>query len=65
MYRLVRSATNRVPVDKSFKTAEIVQKSTTQASQIREPQTTYRIGTKALLALLHEDRPCGQEGLQP
>jgi type I restriction enzyme, R subunit len=59
MYRLVRSAYEpHVPVDKSFlrKTAEIVQKHT-QTSQIREPQTTYEIGTKALLALLHEDRP--------
>jgi type I restriction enzyme R subunit len=59
MYRLVRSAYEpHVPVDKSFlrKTAEIVQKHT-QTSQIREPQTTYEIGTEALLALLHEDRP--------
>jgi type I restriction enzyme R subunit len=59
MYRLVRSAYEpHVPVDKSFlrKTAEIVQKHT-QTSQIREPQATYEIGTEALLALLHEDRP--------
>jgi type I restriction enzyme R subunit len=59
MYRLVRSAYEpHVPVDKSFlrKTAEIVQKHT-QTSQIREPQGTYEIGTEALLALLHEDRP--------
>jgi type I restriction enzyme R subunit len=59
MYRLVRSAYEpHVPVDKSFlrKTAEIVQKHT-QTSQIRKPQTTYEIGTKALLALLHEERP--------
>jgi type I restriction enzyme R subunit len=59
MYRLVRSAYEpHVPVDKSFlrKTAEIVQKHT-QTSQIREPQATYEIGTKALLALLAEDRP--------
>jgi len=59
MYRLVRSAYEpHVPVDKSFlrKTAEIVQKHT-QTSQVREPQGTYEIGTEALLALLHEDRP--------
>lgn len=46
------------PVDKSLqrKTDEIVQNHT-HTSQIREPQATYEIGTEALLAVLHEDRP--------
>ncbi|HOJ33531.1 MAG TPA: HsdR family type I site-specific deoxyribonuclease [Candidatus Hydrogenedentes bacterium] len=59
MYRLVRSAYEpHVPVDKSFlrKTAEIVQQHTL-TSQIREPHATHEIGTGALLALLHEDKP--------
>ncbi len=59
MYRLVRSAYEpHVPVDKSFlrKTAEIVQQHTL-TSQIREPQTPYKIGPQALLALLHEEKP--------
>ncbi|MGB4705292.1 MAG: HsdR family type I site-specific deoxyribonuclease [Candidatus Saccharicenans sp.] len=59
MYRLLRAAYEpHIPIDRSFlrKTAEIVQRYT-QTPEVRPPSEVCEVGSKALRALLGQDKP--------